>query len=74
MESIIIGIDVSKETLDLVLLIDGQYHVHDQIKNDKKVLERWIKKLSKELGSKCDEWLLCIEHTGLYCSHIGEGA
>ena len=72
MESINIGIDVSKETLDLVVLIDGQYHVHDQIKNEKKVLERWIKRLSKELRSKCDEWLLCIEHTGLYCAHIVE--
>ena len=49
MESIIIGIDVSKETLDLVVLIDGQYHVHDQIKNEKKVLESWIKRISKEL-------------------------
>lgn len=72
MKTVILGIDVSKETLDIVLLRSGQYISHEQISNDSKVFKRWIRQLIKEHNLHISECLICMEHTGVYCYPVIE--
>jgi len=61
----VIGIDVSKNTLDCCFLSQSGSH-HIQISNNIKgfkVLEKW---LIKTHGVQYNEALFCMEHTGLY--------
>lgn len=61
--SSIIGIDVSKDTLDAV---DHESGIHKQFKNSKKgygLLVKWAAKTGKPANGK---QLFCYEHTGLY--------
>lgn len=72
MKRVILGIDVSKETLDIVLMISGQYELHEQISNNSKAFKIWFKQISKEYNIKTTELLICMEHTGLYCYPVIE--
>lgn len=72
MKKYFIGIDVSKETLDIALFSAKNRlkdFDHIQITNDKsgfKVLFAWLNKLSKERS----EFMICLEHTGIYTLEI----
>lgn len=59
----IIGIDVSKLTLDVCVLPDGRIH---QAENDKKGITSLIRVLKKECGIRPREVLFAFEHTGFY--------
>jgi transposase len=57
-----VGIDVSKQTLDVYLYLKKQ---HRQFPNSAKgysMIEKWVK---EELGE--EEVIYCFEHTGWYC-------
>ncbi|MBP7511275.1 MAG: transposase [Bacteroidia bacterium] len=64
-----IGIDVSKETLDVCVISDNKVVLEEKIKNNQKSLIA-IKKLTKPLGINQSEVLWCLEHTGIYCNPI----
>jgi len=64
-----IGIDVSKETLDVCLFRDNKVIVEDKIKNNLKSLSV-IKKLLKPFKVDFKETLWCLEHTGIFCNPI----
>lgn len=72
MKSIFVGFDVSKETLDACVLLGGQLHSEKKLANEPKVLKQWLAQLVKELCVSKSEWLLCMEHTGIYCAHVIE--
>lgn len=72
MKTIIVGIDVSKETLDLVTLARGDEAYHEQIPNTVKAYRQWMKDQLSGSDKGKDSWLVCMENTGIYCSHVME--
>jgi transposase len=72
MKTIVVGIDVSKETLDLVTLQGDHLVCHDQITNSTKDLKKYLRAKLKELGEEKVCWLVCMENTGIYCNHVLE--
>ncbi|MEQ9310660.1 MAG: transposase, partial [Balneolaceae bacterium] len=72
MRSVIVGIDVSRERLDAVVLSGGEYHEYVEMKNTTKELSKWLKALRRKLSFEAEDWLVCVEHTGLYCDHVIE--
>ncbi len=62
-----LGIDVSKEYFDAVLILNGakEKPIHNQFANDSKgvkTLNQWLKKQ----GATSQQTLVCLEHTGMY--------
>jgi len=72
MKSIVVGIDVSKETLDMVILYEDQVLSHDPIVNSTTVLKKYLLEKFKELDVVKKGWLVCMENTGIYCNHVLE--
>jgi transposase len=68
MYSFIVGIDVSKLTLDAVLMIDGvkETATHHLLANAPSDLEKLFKTFSKTPNFSLDKCLICIEATGVY--------
>lgn len=62
----IIGIDISKLTLDFCLMSNAMVLKHIQIANESKVIKTEVKKLMKEYKINLSEVLFCMEHTGIY--------
>jgi transposase len=62
-----LGIDVSKEYFDAVVILDGnkEKSIHSQFVNDYKGIKSLCKWL-KEQGSTFENTLVCLEHTGMY--------
>ena len=61
-----IGIDVSKDKLDFVVLVDGKRVLHQEVKNTPKQIRKFIAVLLKHLEVGRNECLFCLEHTGIY--------
>jgi transposase len=59
----IVGIDVSKLTLDVKMHLKG---VKCQVENTKKGYEALLKWVSKNSSQPAEKLLYCFEHTGLY--------
>ncbi|HMT72315.1 MAG TPA: IS110 family transposase [Saprospiraceae bacterium] len=62
-----LGIDVSKDYFDAVVLVAGQKEntIHNQFSNDLKGVKSLIVWL-KEQDSNFENTLVCLEHTGMY--------
>lgn len=60
-----VGIDISKEYFDAVLLSPKELSIHNQFTNDVKGVRSFIKWLKSEKIS-FEETLICMEHTGMY--------
>lgn len=62
-----VGIDVSKEYFDAVVILEGakEKSIHNQFVNDYKGIKLLCKWL-KEHGSTNEDTLVCLEHTGMY--------
>lgn len=60
------GVDVSKATLDIALVRDGQLVLEEKISNDKKSIGRFFQKVKKSLRITSDQMVVCMEHTGIY--------
>ncbi|MFK7061510.1 transposase, partial [Flavobacterium oreochromis] len=62
-----LGIDVSKEYFDAVVILNGDKNnsIHNQFTNDSKGLKELIAWL-KSNQSNAKNTLVCLEHTGLY--------
>ena len=61
-----IGIDVSKDTLDLSVVVDGKNLQHYCIKNSTKEIKSTVNKIMKAFGTTVDDTVFCMEHTGMY--------
>jgi transposase len=66
----VVGIDVSKETLDFALVRNGNNIFHCQASNDQSGIKAVIKKLKKEFNCNLSTSLFCMEHTGIYNQHL----
>lgn len=62
-----LGIDVSKEYFDAVVILDGnkEKSVHNQFTNDSKGIKSLCQWLKKQ-GATAENTLVCLEHTGMY--------
>lgn len=65
---VIIGVDVSKETLDFVGMVDGKKLFHKQVTNDHQGINGFYNTMLKEVDIDPGQWLTCMEHTGIYCN------
>lgn len=65
-----VGIDVSKETLDFCLVIQGKYFSSFTSKNTPPEITNSIEKLIKEQKIVGQETVFCLEHTGIYSYHL----
>lgn len=67
-----IGIDVSKETIDVSVLEQTKVEIihYQRFSNDKKGFTGLIKKLSALPSFNYENTLFCLEHTGLYTRRI----
>lgn len=61
-----IGIDVSKETLDLSVVINGNAVSHYCVLNNTREIKSVVNKIMKTFGGSYEETIFCMEHTGLY--------
>lgn len=73
-KQVVIGIDVSKETLDVAVLLEGKKLFHMQTSNHCKGINELCKKVHRQVGLDAGQWLFCLEHTGVYCNPILEYA
>ncbi|MFC6226163.1 IS110 family transposase [Hymenobacter artigasi] len=64
-----LGLDVSKDTLDVALLSPQcQVLAQAQLANTPSALSQWLKAQAKQVpGFAVGTCLACLEHTGLYC-------
>lgn len=62
-----LGIDVSKEYFDAVVILNGNKEkpIHNQFVNDYKGIQA-LRKWLKDQGSTFENTLVCLEHTGMY--------
>ena len=62
-----LGIDVSKEFFDAVLILEGkkEHPVHNQFINNYKGIRALVKWL-RDMGATGENTLVCLEHTGMY--------
>ena len=68
MKKVFVGIDVSKRWIDLCITVNGKAVVHKQFDNNKAGFRKMVSWL-KQYG-KPSEWLLCMEHTGIYAQPL----
>lgn len=65
-----IGIDVSKSELDFSVVKSGAELFHMETANNLDGIRAFMKKLKIESGVAFDKCLFCMEHTGIYNSHL----
>ena len=67
-----LGIDISKSTLDGVLLTDGKKEtaIHSKVENTPEGIEELFKIYSAVLDFSLDNCLICVEATGVYTHPI----
>lgn len=61
-----IGVDVSKNTLDIAIFKGNSFIFHKVIGNNKTAINNFIKSLEALEGFSLSEAVFCMEHTGLY--------
>lgn len=67
-----IGVDVSKRSLDLAVLCDGQVVLQDKIENKLRAVRSFLTELIKGREISTDCIIMCLEHTGIYNAHVLE--
>jgi transposase len=65
-----IGIDVSKQHLDLALLLEGRMLTSMRIDNETKAIRAALQKLTASHQVVVAQSLFCLEHTGIYSTHL----
>ena len=66
MRKIIVGIDISKEKLNVCLLEEMNIVHEDEIENTEASLRKWFCRMRKSLKCRMEEVLICAEFTGRY--------
>ncbi len=76
--ALLIGIDISKETLDVcVMLAENQTILYHQVcPNNKLGIKQLVAGIMKRTKLSVCQWLFCMEHTGIYsmplCVYLSE--
>ncbi len=58
-----VGIDVSKTTLDISVVMGGQIKSHCQVPNTKKSIHSTISATMNKLQATMENTIFCLEHT-----------
>jgi transposase len=61
-----IGIDVSKRTLDIAMVREGELVLEERIDNDTLSIRSFLKRLLTTLHLSVNQITVCMEHTGIY--------
>src|SRR4051812_40669529 len=61
-----VGVDVSKSTLDIAVVVDARKQLHYQIKNTAKDIKAFLPKLLHEIKATIADTVFCMEYTGIY--------
>ena len=67
-----IGTDVSKEWLDMCIVLEGEVIHRQQIKNKETAIRKWLKQTQKQYGYSMQDSLFTMEFTGIYNHHLLE--
>jgi transposase len=62
-----LGIDISKETFQAALTVDGINMYEIEVENTSKTVQAYFKELRKKFSFLPDQLIVCLEHTGIYC-------
>lgn len=73
LQSLYIGIDVAKLTLDVSCLNQAGQHFYEQFQNTRVGLQRLNRWLLQQEGFAYTTALFCMEHTGIYTRLLVEG-
>ena len=65
-----IGIDISKNTLDVAVFKGNKLLFHVQISNDPEGLKSLLKQLKQLPDFSLQQAVFCMEHTGIYNQHV----
>jgi transposase len=65
-----IGIDVSKNELDFAVMQSETLLFHKEISNQPGTIKAFIKELTKLPGFNLARTVFCMEHTGIYNTHL----
>jgi transposase len=65
-----VGIDVSKEHLDLALLVGGRLITSMRLENQPKHIKAILQKLVASHGVVLTQSVFCLQHTGVYSNHL----
>src|ERR1700712_1774343 len=61
-----LGVDVSKLTLDLALVLDGTPVFQAKIANQSKTITEFLNDFKKAYSATFDQLFVCMEYTGIY--------
>jgi transposase len=61
-----LGVDVSKATLDIAIVRDGEVVLEDKIPNQMRSIRKFLSQTKKSLSIKSEQMTVCLEHTGIY--------
>lgn len=65
-----VGIDISKATLDVAMIVDGQVVFCEMIKNTATAIKRSVTQLQKSYNIDFNNTVFCMEYTGIYGSRL----
>lgn len=65
-----IGVDISKQTIDLTLLKDGDFLIHEKINNNKVEIRQLLKRIMSEHKARVNKTIFCVENTGTYTTPL----
>ena len=57
---------MSKDTLDLSVVMEGKNLQHYRIKNSPQVIRSTVKKIMRDLRATVEDTIFCMEYTGMY--------
>jgi transposase len=70
MVSLYFGVDISKESLDIALFREGSLISTDKIENDPASIQSFFKPIAQQLKLTGEQAWICMEHTGIYNTHL----
>jgi transposase len=65
-----LGVDVSKDRLDMTLLHDSEQLDYRYIENNSTGIKEYFKWIKSEFKVKLSDCLVCMEYTGIYNNHL----
>lgn len=61
-----IGIDVSKQTLDISVVVEAKQILHQRISNTSRDIKSSMSKIMKGTSASFENTVFCMEYTGIY--------
>lgn len=70
MVNLYFGVDISKASLDIALIRDGSIISVEKIENSIAAIQSFFKPIAQQLNSSGEQAWVCMEHTGIYNTHL----